>query len=192
MKRFFRIILYYIRANERWLILKERANPGGFFTHMYSAGMLKFSEQTVCRGLAIGMFWGFVPIPFQMAPAAFFCWLARSNLPVAILCVWISNPLTYVPIFFLEYKVGVWLFGTTTVIDMEFFSNALADGIASIPLDVFQTILFPLLQGSVVVSIVAALVGYIFGIVLFIYIRMSGRIIRDRRYAKNKKAPDSH
>ena len=45
----------------------------------------------------------------------------RANLPVALACVWLSNPLTYVPMFYFAYKLGCWLLGvelTTTETDL--------------------------------------------------------------------------
>ena len=56
------------------------------------------------------MFWGlwcaFLPMPFQMIPAAIAALVFRVNLPLCIVLVWISNPLTMIPVIYLSYFVG--------------------------------------------------------------------------------------
>ena len=42
----------------------------------------------------------------QMAVAAILAIMARVNIPVAVLVVWITNPLTMVPLFYLAYRLG--------------------------------------------------------------------------------------
>ena len=77
---------------------------------LHRSPLVHWNESTVTRGVAIGMFWTFIPIPLQMFPATLFCWLIRGNLPIAILCVWISNPITISPILLLEYQLGQLIF----------------------------------------------------------------------------------
>jgi uncharacterized protein (DUF2062 family) len=58
-------------------------------------------------GLAIGMFITFTPtVGFQMALVVFLAWLLRANKVVGVPLVWISNPATIVPIFYLCYRLG--------------------------------------------------------------------------------------
>ena len=71
-----------------------------------------FSRRSTVRGLAAGMFFAFVPVPWQMLLAATAAALLRFNMPVAVAMVWITNPLTIPPIFFACYQFGAWLLGT--------------------------------------------------------------------------------
>ena len=64
------------------------------------------NRKTVTRAIWIGIFVGFLPIPMQMAVAAILAIIARVNIPVAVLGVWITNPLTMVPLFYLAYRLG--------------------------------------------------------------------------------------
>ena len=102
-------MVWRLRDAERRLANRARRNRDGLLAKMTASQMFALSADAVRRGLAVGLFWAMAPMPFQMAPATLFCWLARGNLPLALVCVWISNPLTYAPIFLLEFQVGKWL-----------------------------------------------------------------------------------
>ena len=59
------------------------------------------------KGLAIGVFSGCFPFfGFQTLMGVFFAKLARGNIFLAAIGTWISNPLTYVPLYYFNYKVG--------------------------------------------------------------------------------------
>ena len=60
-------------------------------------------------GCFIGLFCAFLPVPFQMLVAALLAVLTRCNLPIAVALVWVTNPVTFGPIFFFAYKLGAWL-----------------------------------------------------------------------------------
>lgn len=58
-------------------------------------------------GIGIGMFVTFLPlIGFQMMLSFFLAWLFRANKLVGVPLVWISNPLTIVPIYYPCYWLG--------------------------------------------------------------------------------------
>ena len=59
------------------------------------------------KGLAIGVFSGCFPFfGFQTLLGVFFARLARGNIYLAAIGTWISNPLTYIPLYYFNYKVG--------------------------------------------------------------------------------------
>lgn len=61
----------------------------------------------VAWGFAIGMFIGWLPIVgAQMLISAITCWLLRANPFASIPPVWISNPLTMVPMYWAMNHVG--------------------------------------------------------------------------------------
>ena len=64
------------------------------------------SRRSISRGVWIGVFVAFIPIPMQMGVAAALALLARVNIPVAVLVVWVTNPLTMWPLFYLAYRLG--------------------------------------------------------------------------------------
>ena len=63
-------------------------------------------------GIAIGMFVTFTPlIGFQMLISVFLAWLLRANKLVGVPLVWISNPVTFVPIYYPCYWLGCKVLG---------------------------------------------------------------------------------
>ena len=63
-------------------------------------------------GVAIGMFFTFTPfIGVQMLLVVAAAWLLRANKVVGVPLVWISNPATFVPIFYPCYLIGRTLLG---------------------------------------------------------------------------------
>lgn len=64
-------------------------------------------------GIAVGMFVTFMPlIGLQMLISFFLAWLLRANKLVGVPLVWISNPLTIVPIYYPCYLLGCKVLGT--------------------------------------------------------------------------------
>ena len=66
-----------------------------------------FDQRSVAGGLALGLFIAFTPtIPFQMLLCAVGAILLRVNLSVAVAAIWITNPLTAVPIYLAASRLG--------------------------------------------------------------------------------------
>lgn len=66
----------------------------------------RLHRYSVASGVAIGMFCGLIPGPFQMLGAALGALWLRANLPIAVLTTLYTNPLTIVPLYLLAYKLG--------------------------------------------------------------------------------------
>lgn len=69
------------------------------------------NRRSLAGAAFIGIFSGLLPIPLQMGLAALLAVRFHCNLPLSIMLVWISNPVTYVPIFYFTYRIGAWLLG---------------------------------------------------------------------------------
>jgi len=73
---------------------------------------LRSTPPAIARGMALGVFAGWFPFfgvqtIFSVVLAAAF----RGNKLVAAAATWVSNPLTYVPIYAFNFQVGCWLLG---------------------------------------------------------------------------------
>lgn len=68
-----------------------------------------FNRVSVSRGLAFGIFCAFLPMPGETLVAAFMAIFLHANLPLAIAGVWLSNPVTWIPMYTPPYLLGSWI-----------------------------------------------------------------------------------
>jgi len=68
-------------------------------------------RRSVAGGVAVGLFTGLFPGPVQMLSAAIGAIIFRVNLPVAVFTTLYTNPFTFVPLYFVAYKIGAFLTG---------------------------------------------------------------------------------
>lgn len=64
------------------------------------------NRHSAAGAVALGLFCGLIPGPFQMPAAAAGCVLFRVNLPLALITTLYTNPLTLVPLYLLAYAAG--------------------------------------------------------------------------------------
>ena len=69
------------------------------------------NRHSAAGAVAVGMFCGLIPGPFQMLGAALCCVLFRVNLPLALLTTLYTNPFTLVPLYLLGFSIGEWILG---------------------------------------------------------------------------------
>lgn len=78
---------------------------------LFAREMWQPERRRFAFGCAIGVFFAMMPIPVQMVGAALSAFLARINIPAAVACTWVSNPLTTPLILFSQYRLGSLLLG---------------------------------------------------------------------------------
>ena len=62
------------------------------------------------KGTAAGVFSGCFPFfGFQTLLGIFLARIIKGNLVLAAIGTWVSNPFTYIPLYFLNYKIGSFL-----------------------------------------------------------------------------------
>src|ERR1700704_1873513 len=69
------------------------------------------NRRSVAAAVAIGLFCGLIPGPFQMLGALLICLACKRNIPVALAVTLYTNPFTIVPLYLLAYGYGRLLLG---------------------------------------------------------------------------------
>lgn len=81
-----------------------------YFRHRIFRNTLGTHE--IAGGMAVGMAVSFTPlIGTHLLQALLFAWLFRLNVLAAFAATVIGNPWTFPFIFWLDYRVGAWVFG---------------------------------------------------------------------------------
>ncbi len=117
------------------------------------------NRRSVSGAAFVGLFLAWVPVPTQMILAAIVTLWLRVNLPVAVVLVWITNPITIPPMSYLAYKVGAWLLGRPPQdLQVELTLEWLGEQL--------DYIWAPMLLGSLLIGLTSALLGF-FAVRLF-------------------------
>jgi len=77
------------------------------------------NRRAVTKGLLVGLFWGFIPMPFQMLGVIVTTPILRFNVLIGLATVWLSNPITYPPLWYLEYQTGNLILGIDGISDIQ-------------------------------------------------------------------------
>lgn len=85
---------------------EKLANYPRLATKLADPNLWKLNRRSASRGVAVGLFVTFVPIPFQLIMSALAAVLCRANLPIAVILSVINNPFTFVPINYFIYRLG--------------------------------------------------------------------------------------
>ena len=133
-------------------IRKDRQLTRVFGRLLHDPNLWHLNRHSVAWGVSVGLFMAFVPVPFQMVLAAGAALLVSANLPVAIVFVWVSNPITIGPLFYAAYRFGAWMLDIAPKqIHFEMSVHWLVTRL--------EEIWEPFLLGCFVLGLVSALVG---------------------------------
>ena len=127
---------------------------------LHEPNLWHVNRHSVSKAFLVGIFWCFIPMPFQMVAAAFVAIWFNANLPISVALVWISNPITMPPMFYFNYLVGTFVLNRPTI-DYEFQLSWqwLSDKLTEVGI--------PLYVGSLVCAIIFSIVCY--GLVQFLW-----------------------
>jgi len=132
------------------------------------------NRKMITRGVFIGLFWGFIPMPMQMLAVIATTPFFRFNVPIAIAMVWLSNPFTMPPMYYMEYLTGTFILGSDGCqeieLTMEWFSNNIGN------------IFVPLYVGTAFYSI------FVSGVIYFLLNWLWIRSVKEEKQEKKNKS----
>jgi hypothetical protein len=176
LRRFFKQVLpghHHFRNHQKLRFLGDILQDPDIF-HL--------TRRSVAGGVATGLGIAWIPLPIHMFVAALVAIRLRVNLPLAVILVWITNPLTFAPLFYGAYLIGAWLLGRPPQ-DVNFALTFEWLGTT------FTTIWEPLLLGCFVVGSASAMLGYT-------AVQIAWRIavvkkLNTRRKARSRRSPEA-
>ncbi|MEO2069260.1 MAG: DUF2062 domain-containing protein [Desulfurobacteriaceae bacterium] len=123
---------------------------------------LKGSPEETAKGLALGVFIGFLPINgFQVLIAVILATLTRVNKLAAAIGTHVTNPWTTIPVLIIDYYLGCYILGKKPCfpdIDLTSFHSIVSCG---------KEIIAPMFIGGVVLGLIFSILSY-FGIKKFL------------------------
>lgn len=128
---------------------------------------LRSDPHSIARGLAAGVFAGSYPLfGLQTFLGIAIAAAMRGNKIVAAAGTWISNPLTYVPIYAFNYQVGRWILGQPV-------EAGLTERSPQEWMSLGLNITIALMIGSTLVGVILALASYYGGLYLAYHLKVS-------------------
>ena len=142
-------------------------------------------RRAVALGIAIGLVTGLIPGPVQMLLAAIIAIPLRANIPAAVFATLYTNPLTFVPLYIMAYKIGGLVTGDDGPAfvppDIEFTLSSLWNAIPEL-YRWFVSLGDTLLIGLAIQAGITAVCGYIATLVIW-------RIVVTRRWRTRHRKP---
>ncbi len=139
---------------------------------LHEPSLWHLHRASVGNACFVGMFCAFVPIPGQTILAAAMAIALRCNLPMALVLVQVTNPITLPPMFFFAYRLGAWLLGVEVqATEFEFSWDWLTGNLRQL----WQ----PLLLGSLIC-------GWVSGVTLMLAARLAWRLHIIRRWRERR------
>ena len=166
-RRFFRkFAVKRKHLSDRWWLA-----PFEHFLH--DPRLWGISRRNVVPAFSLGLFVSYLPFPGHMLTAGLLALMLRINIPVAVAAVWVSNPLTIGPMFYVAFEVGRQLLRMPPApFEFELSVEWLLDG--------FIYVWQPLLLGCILLGAILSLIGFI-GLDLLWRASISGYLARRKK-----------
>ncbi|WP_215399159.1 DUF2062 domain-containing protein [Rheinheimera oceanensis] len=124
-----------------------------FGSLLHDGNLWHLNRRSARGAFAVGLFFAWMPIPFQMVASAAVAIPMRVNLPISVALVWLTNPITMPVLFYISYLVGSVVLRTPLE---PFAFEASWDWLVHS----IHTIGKPFLAGCLLMGICSAIIGY--------------------------------
>lgn len=120
---------------------------------LHDPDLWHLNRRSVSGAVGVGLFVAWMPLPGQMLLAGLLALWLRVNLALAVVLVWVTNPVTMGPMFWAAWRLGRWLLGLDDV------AMAFTPSIHWIIAEIAR-IWQPLLLGCLILGLASALAGF--------------------------------
>lgn len=120
------------------------------------------NRRSAAGAVAVGLFTGLFPPPFQMVSAALCAVIFRINLPLAIFTTLYTNPITFIPLYVFAFWLGSLILGAENafIAPPEFSASHPGDSLLALATWLAQ-LGWPLVIGVLLLATVFAVLGYV-------------------------------
>lgn len=120
---------------------------------IHSPDLWHLNRRSVSKAFAIGLWAMYTPpLPWQQVIAGIGAVYFGANIPIAVALVWITNPITWLPMYYFAYRVGAYALGTPSF-DFDQFSEFFS-------VEKAMELGTPLLLGCFILMNLGAVLGY--------------------------------
>ncbi len=158
--------------------IQEHKHLRHFGDWLHDPNIWHLTRRSSAGGVAIGLFWAMMPLPLQTIFAAATAIFMKMNLPLSVIFVWVTNPVTAGPIYYLAYKLGsVLLNEPIQHVAFEFSMHWMTDTLVHI----WQ----PLMAGCVLLAVCSAAIGNV-------TIRLLWRVLTLHKWSRRQSNRSRH
>ena len=158
--------------------IRQHKNLQFLGERLHDPNLWHLNRRSVSAAFAIGLFAAWIPTPGQMAIAAVAAFYFRANLPISVILVWITNPITMPPMFYFAYRVGLGALNMPRQENLSFATDSFLSGLG----EIWQ----PFLLGCLIVGTISAIVGFVVMRLLWRYV-----VVKQWSRRKDKQPPIS-
>ncbi len=120
-----------------------------------------YSPHEKALGATLGISVGLLPVtPFQLVLLSGILPFVKCYRALAFVTVWIANPITYIFIYAGEYTIGSFFVKSARNVDID-FANITIRSIKKIATENGLGIIFALLIGGIILSVVSGIITYL-------------------------------
>ena len=127
--------------------------------HLHHARLWRWSRHGVALGVALGLFFGLIVLVAQIPLSAGAAVALRANLPAAVASTLVTNPLTFGPIYYAAYRLGVVVTGESAIAAPHLEPSASSE--ESSLLQRIQALGWPLIVGLAIMATLCGLFAYL-------------------------------
>lgn len=122
-----------------------------------------FSRQSVTRGVAAGLLVCLIPLPIQTISSLIVALIIRGNLIIAMICTWVSNPFTFIPLNIIILRIGFLVTGQQTTLEnieaIQWNGKSFSEMMYAAT-HIIERLGEPFITGLIVTSVILSITGY--------------------------------